>query len=832
MNVWEAFTGVGLEALLRPARMVRLEVIAPTSKVDYIVKSLGNFGAVQFIDVANLKADKYKGLAERVEKTPREENLTQLSNRISNIIRKLAGIPYPEPLKVREDVEQLLKQIESEIVSLEMETAKLDNMMKVVAEERATIERELNQFRDEYENTRRVLQELGIKLERVQALSPRELELKDRLKRLYERMLELQRVLMEADMAAKLTTPHGEIPNSEAELRELRDRVRASLEVNRQMQSEISPAADKLAKIGEILREILEAVERKLEAAERLGEVRAEALKLKEEAESLERELTPGILSLLGEDLREALREAAQTFQSLSKLEFAAANFEDEVKRFSKAVRRLSRGYEVLEAADRFLGLQNVKMLMEEARKGKPEEVEKLLKESQLLLENVPAKYLAMLERALRLVHLEHRVKVLAEEPVKIRKMFEEVAAKASNIYAYQELVDIELKLENLKKRFLQTGKTAVFEAWVPKGKVGEAIEAIKRSCPEAVVNTGKEERGDKPPTLMVGPRFAWCFQKLVSAFGFPNYHELDPTLIMLISFPIIFGFMFGDMGHGLVLLVGGLLIKPLFDRFKIRGEMWDPLYQGRNLIILCGITSTVIGFFYGEFFGPTNLAYATHHGTPTWYTDLTGIREPPWFSPLENPVKLLKISIIIGIAHIIFGIVLDVVNKAVAREWREILAPVSWLWFYVSLAYLILTYGLRIGQILFETETLIPFFVVPFAGLFVLHKLAGKSGMETFAEGVEKAIASISNTASYGRILALGMAHAIFSDLALMGSGAMFWAVFIIITLFLVIALEGILTFAHTLRLHWVEWFSKFYSGDGIPFEGFRIERRFTAPA
>ena len=75
-------------------------------------------------------------------------------------------------------------------------------------------------------------------------------------------------------------------------------------------------------------------------------------------------------------------------------------------------------------------------------------------------------------------------------------------------------------------------------------------------------------------------------------------------------------------------------------------------------------------------------------------------------------------------------------------------------------------------------------------------------------------------------------MAHAIFSDLALMGSGAMFWAVFIIITLFLVIALEGILTFAHTLRLHWVEWFSKFYSGDGIPFEGFRIERRFTAPA
>jgi vacuolar-type H+-ATPase subunit I/STV1 len=142
------------------------------------------------------------------------------------------------------------------------------------------------------------------------------------------------------------------------------------------------------------------------------------------------------------------------------------------------------------------------------------------------------------------------------------------------------------------------------------------------------------------------------------------------------------------------------------------------------------------------------------------------------------------------------------------------------------------LTHGFRIAEVLFETDLFITFFIAPFAGLFVLHKLAGKSGMETFAEGVEKAIASISNTLSYGRILALGLAHAIFSDLALMGTGAMFWPVFIIVTLFMIIALEGILTFAHTLRLHWVEWFGKFYRGEGTPFEGFKIERRFTVVA
>ena len=817
--------------MLRPARMVRLEVVAPSSKADHLIKKLGDLGAVHFIDVASVKAEKYREIAERVEKTPREENLIQLSNRINNLLRRLTGIPYPEPLKVK-DVEEALKQVEKELISLEMEYAKLENMMKVAAEEKATLEREISQFNDEYENTRRTLTEAGIRPEAVEALTPEDLRVKERLKAVYERMGEFQKVLMEADMAAKLTSPHERLPEKLEELREVEERVKLSLEVNQKLKTEIAQAAEKISKIDEVLREILDVVERKLEAARRLDQVKGEAPKLKAELESLRGELSPKLQSVLGEALTRSLEEAEGALESLGRLEFGAEGFEEAVKSFARAVHSLSRSLEALEAVERFLTLQHVKALMEEVGKAGPEEVEALFKKSRELAEATPAHYVAMLERGLKLVHLEHKIKTLAEEPLKVEGMLRELAARYPQIHAYKELVDIELTLENLKKRFMQTGKTMVFEAWVPKDRVNEAVELVRKTCPEAVVNVGREERGEKVPTLMVNPRVATCFEKLVSGYSLPSYHEIDPTLIMLISFPIIFGFMFGDMGHGLVLLIGGLLIKPLFDRFNIRGEMWDYIYQGRNLIILCGITSTVIGFFYGEFFGPTNLAYASHHGTPTWYTDITGLHEPPWFSPMENPIKLLKISIIIGIAHILFGIALDVVNRALAREWREILAPASWLWFYVSLSYLILTYGLRIGEILFQPNTLFTYFVAPFIGLFILHKLAGKSGMETFSEGVEKAIASISNTASYGRILALGITHAIFSDLALIGSGVMFWAVFVIVTLFLIIALEGILTFAHTLRLHWVEWFSKFYQGEGTPFEGFRIERRFTVTA
>lgn len=818
--------------MLRPARMVRLEVVAPSSKADLIIKRLGDFGAVHFIDVASIKAEKYREVARRIERTPREENLVQLSNRINNLLRKLTGIPYPEPLKVKTDVEQALKEVERKIVSLEMEYAKLENMMKVAAEERATMEREISQFNDEYESVRRALTEFGVKPEKAEILTPEDLKVKARLKAVYERIIEVQKVLMEADMAAKLTSSHEKLPQGVKELEKVRERISLSLEVNRKLKVEIASAADRIAKIEEILKEILDVVERKLEAAEKLEKVKGEAPKLKAELEAIQGALSSKLLNIIGEAFTSSLKEAANALETLERLEFGAPGFDEAARSFAKMVHNLSRSYEVLEAVERFTGLQHVKALMEEVRRAKPEEVESLFNRSRELVETTPARYIAMLERGLRLVHLEHRIKVLAEEPLKVKGMLDDLAGKSAQIHAYKELVDIELTLENLKKRFMQTGKTVVFETWVPKGKVKAAVEAIRQACPEAVVSTNKEEREEKVPTLLVNPKPITCFEKLVSSYSLPSYYEIDPTLIMLISFPIIFGFMFGDIGHGLILLVGGLLIKPLFDKMKIRNEMLEYLYKGRNLIILCGIASMIIGFLYGDFLGPTNAAYAAHHGTPTWYTDLTGFESAPWFNPMDEPMILFKIAIFIGMAQITFGLILDIINNIAAREYREILAPGSWLWFYGSLSYLILTHGFRIAEVLFETDLFITFFIAPFAGLFVLHKLAGKSGMETFAEGVEKAIASISNTLSYGRILALGLAHAIFSDLALMGTGAMFWPVFIIVTLFMIIALEGILTFAHTLRLHWVEWFGKFYRGEGTPFEGFKIERRFTVVA
>ncbi len=237
-----------------------------------------------------------------------------------------------------------------------------------------------------------------------------------------------------------------------------------------------------------------------------------------------------------------------------------------------------------------------------------------------------------------------------------------------------------------------------------------------------------------------------------------------------------------------------------------------------------------VFGVLYGEFFGPLE-----HPNHPLFGTAIAETLEHyVWFHPLDTEhgglLFLFKMSLTVGIIQVSFGIIIDIINKLRVKKYKKALLPVSWLWFYFSLSYLILSvlWG-SMGIIdIMSMELLVPFFIVPFVGMFALHRVT-ENNMDAVSETLTKVIESISNTLSYGRIMALAIAHTIFSSIALMGSGIIFWPIFIMVTLLMIVALEGIITFAHTLRLHWVEWFGKYYQGDGVPYETFQIQRKFT---
>jgi V/A-type H+-transporting ATPase subunit I len=316
----------------------------------------------------------------------------------------------------------------------------------------------------------------------------------------------------------------------------------------------------------------------------------------------------------------------------------------------------------------------------------------------------------------------------------------------------------------------------------------------------------------------------------------------------MAISFPILFGLMFGDVGHGLILLGGGLGVYfALKKQSSIKNMAW--------IIAMCGLAAIIAGLIYGEMFGDpihTILGF----GGPLWF-------DP--FSPTTNVFRFLIFALYIGVAQITLGIVLEIVNFGLAHRISDaILIGVPKLAFYGGAVFLVSVYQLNIAS-WFPYPVLL--LIVPFIFMVIskpvyvaitapatvhtaknVAELDGKSEVE--AEEEETTIGQsifesgdlvtrfLSNTISYTRILALLMAHwalvlAVYTVAGLVSSsgiaGLIIAGVIVVGGNLFVIALEGLIVFIHTLRLHFYEWFTKFYKGTGTAFEPFKQKYEHT---
>jgi V/A-type H+-transporting ATPase subunit I len=346
-----------------------------------------------------------------------------------------------------------------------------------------------------------------------------------------------------------------------------------------------------------------------------------------------------------------------------------------------------------------------------------------------------------------------------------------------------------------------------------------------------------------------------------------------------------MFGLMFGDLGHGLLLFFFALLGMIGRRRGMDLGELGNYFLKGSGLIATCALFSIFFGLLYGEFFGFSIIHTAFYQGirvssfgitmrsflfslfrffdfdagvTYIVTSDASGHDTPIWFSAFESTEEtwvLFVLSIMIGVIHLSIAIFLDLVNKIRRHEWKHAaFGPLVWLWFFFGLATLLFTKGINFmswfdwrdptqpnmfGSALGDVTIL---FIGPLIAMIGGGMLA--SGfMAGFMEGLEHFIASISNTISYARILALSMAHAGFSKTFLIMAGIAepiwgvipsnllsFLLVMMIGTIFILL-MEGLLTFIHTTRLHWVEAYLKFYAGDGHRYEPLTLAAKWTTP-
>jgi vacuolar-type H+-ATPase subunit I/STV1 len=160
--------------------------------------------------------------------------------------------------------------------------------------------------------------------------------------------------------------------------------------------------------------------------------------------------------------------------------------------------------------------------------------------------------------------------------------------------------------------------------------------------------------------------------------------------------------------------------------------------------------------------------------------------------------------------------------NKVARREFEEaVLGPGLWLWFYLSSTSLVVTRGWDVIDVMYEPDTMGLFVLLPFGAMLLGSiRLEGYMGI---TKALEALLTSFSHTVSYARILALKIIGTSFSLLILPNSTLGFIP-FFIGTLFLITIFETLLVFLHTLRLHWIEWFSKFYRGSGLQFRPFTL--------
>lgn len=378
----------------------------------------------------------------------------------------------------------------------------------------------------------------------------------------------------------------------------------------------------------------------------------------------------------------------------------------------------------------------------------------------------------------------------------------------------YSTLI-MERKIDEVRTKVAVTENLAYLSAWVPAEDTDHFTE-IFGPPPETLVTFKKSEEVSSripTPTFLKNNRFFKPFEMLVNMYGTPMHNETDPTFFFGITYIILFGAMFGDLGQGLVIVLAGLLLRKKFS----------PQFCG--ILTRIGIGAMFFGFIYDSFFGYEHVISAI-------------IPLPIYFRPIENINMVLIYAIIVGIVLVYISYLYSIVNKLRLKDIEEGVFGRNGITGLILLsALLMLVYGMFVGDPLLPPVILNAVILISVVLLLLKQPLSNKlkgnprlfeeTQSAYFVEGVfnlfETFLGMISNTASFIRVGAFALNHVglfiAFHTLAeMIGSTTGNIAMFLLGNI-IIIALEGLVVFIQGLRLFYYELFSKYYSGDGTLF-------------
>ena len=556
----------------------------------------------------------------------------------------------------------------------------------------------------------------------------------------------------------------------------------------------------------------------------------------------------------------------------------------------------------------------------------------------------------------------DHRSRVLAAAAKHIKQWLIKVR-KIKAIYHVLNMLNDDV-----------TQKCLIAECWIPIAD----LPTIELSLKRASENSGSSvspilnqiATKESPPTFFRTNKFTSAFQELINAYGVASYREVNPAVYTIITFPFLFAIMFGDAGHGTIMLIFALWMciqEKALEAKKIDSEIWKIFFAGRYLIAIMSIFSIFTGLIYNDIFSKSFNLFGSSFQvyqddktllSPTTKTLMIDPAPPycanssntkddectrskgyygspyvfgidPIWQVAQNKIEYLnafkmKVSIILGVIHMLFGVFMSLKNHVYFKNglsiWAEFIPQVIFLcglfgylsflmvikwWLYFPsndpaeiarsegcAPSVLITF---IDMVMFKTEAALPNcewaegsgqymfrwqkeiqYVLLVASVVCVpvmllakpfvkrshHKkkqLMLNAREETEADAddedafdfsevmilqgihtIEYVLGSVSHTASYLRLWALSLAHSQLSEVLwnmVMKSGfsnsytgaIMLYAIFAgwaALTVSILVLMEGLSAFLHTLRLHWVEFQSKFYQGEGTLFIPFSFKK------